>query len=107
MLTLSVTLLCVPAAALSVRVVEIRSVGYDFSRDSGEGQGLLVGLELNAPVQRILAQAAERGVLLISAGEKVLRLVPPLIISEKEIDTVMDVVSGICGSSTVAELSAK
>ena len=81
-------------------------MGYDFSRDSGEGQGLLVGLELNAPVKRILALAAERGVLLISAGDRVLRLVPPLIISEQQIDAVMDVLSEICSSSTVAELSA-
>ena len=87
-----------------VRVVDIRSMGYSFERDEGEGQGLLVGLELNAPVKEIITRAAQRGVVCIGAGEQVLRLVPPLVITKEEIDAAVDVIEDICATCTVVEL---
>lgn len=50
------------------------------------GVGLLVGCELNGPIAGIVAAATDRGLMLISAGENVLRLCPPLVISEQEMD---------------------
>jgi len=50
------------------------------------GLGLLIGVELSAPVAPVVAAAAERGLMLISAGENVLRLCPPLVIKEEEVD---------------------
>ena len=87
-----------------VRVVELRSIGYDFASDSGTAEGLLVGLELNAPVRLIITRAAQKGVVFISAGDRVLRLVPPLVITKEEIDRAMDVLSSICTEATVTEL---
>ena len=87
-----------------VRVVDIRSIGFDCARDEGQGQGLLVGLELNAPVKSIITRAAHRGVVCISAGEQVMRLVPPLVITREQIDEAMDVIEDICATSTVTEL---
>ena len=87
-----------------VRVVDIRNLGYDFATDKGEGQGLLVGLELNAPVKNIITKAAHAGVVLISAGENTLRLVPPLVITTQEIDRAVEVITEICKSHTVQQL---
>ena len=49
------------------------------------GAGLLLGLEFSTPVAGLVAAARERGLLVISAGEKVLRLCPPLIIGQEQI----------------------
>ena len=87
-----------------VRVVDIRNLGFDFKSDSGRGQGLLVGLELNAPVKNIITKAAHAGVVLISAGDNTLRLVPPLVITTQEIDRAVDVIADICKSNTVQQL---
>lgn len=87
-----------------VRVVDIRSLGYDLKTDRGDGQGLLIGVELNAPVKNLITKAAHAGVVLISAGDNTLRLVPPLIISTEEIDRAVDVIANICKSHTVQQL---
>ena len=50
------------------------------------GAGLLVGVEFDQPVAPLITAAAERGLLVISAGENVLRLCPPLIVSYQQID---------------------
>jgi len=57
------------------------------------GQGLLVGVELDRPVKPLLQFARERGLLVINAGENVLRLCPPLIISGEEIDAAVEVIA--------------
>jgi len=50
------------------------------------GSGLFIGLELDRPVKPVLAAAQERGLLLINAGERVIRLCPPLVVAETETD---------------------
>lgn len=50
------------------------------------GRGLLRGLALVDPPADVIAACREKGVLVISAGDNVLRLAPPLTISEDEID---------------------
>lgn len=50
------------------------------------GRGLLVGVELDVPVGPILASAREKGLLIINAGDNVLRIAPPLIITKDHID---------------------
>lgn len=57
------------------------------------GQGLLVGVEVDRPVTPLLAAARQRGLLVINAGENVLRLCPPLTITEEEIDTAVEVIA--------------
>ena len=58
----------------SPRVVEVRGVG------------LLVGVELDVPAAPIIAAAREKGLLIINAGENVLRIAPPLIVSGEHVD---------------------
>jgi len=49
------------------------------------GVGLLVGVEFNRAVAPIVSAARDNGLLVISAGEFVLRLCPPLIITDDQI----------------------
>src|SRR5690625_27138 len=51
---------------------------------SVKGRGLLLGLELTVPAAEVMKELRDLGVLTINAGENVIRLVPPLIISEDE-----------------------
>lgn len=50
------------------------------------GRGFLIGVEMNSGVAPLLAKARDKGLLVINAGEKVLRLAPPLIVGKTEID---------------------
>ncbi len=59
------------------------------------GVGLLVGVEFNRPVASIVSAARENGLLVISAGESVLRLCPPLIITEEQIKTAVNILSRV------------
>ena len=54
--------------------------------EGSRGRGLLRGLALTAPPGPIVDACRERGLLVISAGQNVLRLAPPLVISEAEVD---------------------
>ncbi|MCP4416489.1 MAG: acetylornithine transaminase [Chloroflexi bacterium] len=51
------------------------------------GQGLLVGVSLNQAAAPIMAAARAKGVLILTAGDNILRLAPPLIVNRDEIDT--------------------
>jgi len=51
------------------------------------GSGHLRAIELTVPVGNVIDRCREAGVLVIAAGQKNLRLAPPLIITEDEIDT--------------------
>ena len=46
----------------------------------------MIGIVLDFPAGEVLGILREKGMLALSAGETVLRLVPPLIITKKECD---------------------
>ncbi len=50
------------------------------------GAGLLLGAELGRPASEVVAQCAGRGLLVGTAGESVLRLTPPLVVTAAEVD---------------------
>ena len=52
------------------------------------GLGLMVGIELRERAQPYLKALAERGVLALTAGNNVIRLVPPLVIEEEQLEQV-------------------
>ena len=55
------------------------------------GKGLMQGLVLEGkPVGDVVNKELENGLLIISAGGNVLRLVPPLVITEEDIDEMME-----------------
>lgn len=59
------------------------------------GSGLLIGMEMTKTGASIVDMCAERGVLINCTSGNVLRFMPPLIVAEKEIDTLMDVLDDI------------
>ena len=67
------------AARHASRVVEVRGVG------------LLRAVELKSPAGPLVDRCREDGVLLITAGEKNLRLAPPLVIEQSELQHGLDV----------------
>ncbi|HEX4301848.1 MAG TPA: aspartate aminotransferase family protein [Rhizomicrobium sp.] len=48
------------------------------------GQGLMLGLKLKVPNTEFVAAARQHGLLIVGAGENVVRLLPPLILTEEE-----------------------
>ncbi len=52
------------------------------------GKGLMVGLELDIEAAEVVTRGYEQGLILVNAGPNVLRLVPPLVITEDEIHEV-------------------
>lgn len=50
------------------------------------GKGLMQGLVLTTPVRDTINKAIDNGLLVISAGSDVLRMVPPLIITKDNVD---------------------
>jgi len=48
------------------------------------GQGLMIGVELDRPAGALLGQAAEAGLLISVTADRVIRLVPALILSSEE-----------------------
>lgn len=50
------------------------------------GMGLMVGIELDVPAKTVMEKGYQNGLLLLSAGENVLRLLPPLIVSQNDVD---------------------
>jgi acetylornithine/N-succinyldiaminopimelate aminotransferase len=61
------------------------------------GRGLLLGAELDRPAAQVVDAARERGVLVGTAGERTLRLTPPLVLSKEEaaigLETIEEVLS--------------
>jgi acetylornithine/N-succinyldiaminopimelate aminotransferase len=48
------------------------------------GQGLMIGIELDRPCGVLLGRAAEAGLMISVTAERVIRLLPPLILSADE-----------------------
>jgi acetylornithine/N-succinyldiaminopimelate aminotransferase len=59
------------------------------------GIGLMIGVELKIAGGDIVKTALGRGLLLNCAQEKVLRFVPPLTVSKKEVDEMITILTGI------------
>jgi LysW-gamma-L-lysine/LysW-L-ornithine aminotransferase len=66
----------------------IDAIGSDRIREV-RGLGLMLGVELKEKAAPLVAALRERGVLTINAGATVIRLVPPLVITEAEVDEVV------------------
>ncbi len=59
------------------------------------GMGLIVGAQLSIDVNAVVAKGYEAGLLTVSAGADVLRFVPPLTITEAELETAVRTVGAI------------
>jgi len=59
------------------------------------GRGLMIGIELTLEVNRLKQAALDRGVVLNVTQDRVIRLLPPLIIDEEQAGEIVDVVCGL------------
>jgi len=71
---------------------------YDIVKDR-RGRGFMQALELTVPAGDIIKAAQREGLLIISAGSNVLRLVPPLIINEKDISTMKNILDKVMSAT--------
>ena len=55
------------------------------------GLGLMLGAELDCPAAPVVADCLNGGLLVTSAGERVLRLTPPLVIGRGDVDEALDI----------------
>ncbi|MEW6002692.1 MAG: acetylornithine transaminase [Nitrospirota bacterium] len=61
------------------------------------GLGLLLGMEITRDGDPIVRECLERGVLLNCTAGNVLRFMPPLIVQQRHIDHLIDVLEGVFG----------
>lgn len=57
---------------------------------SRRGKGLMQGLVMKVPVRDVINACLEQGLIVISAGTDVLRLLPPLVITEQDVDVMLE-----------------
>ena len=62
---------------------------YDFLT-TRRGMGLMQGLVCTLPVGQVSAKALEQGLIIITAGADVIRMVPPLVIEMKHVDEMIE-----------------
>lgn len=55
------------------------------------GKGLMQGLEFDYPVADIISKVMDKGLIIISAGANVIRLLPPLIINKYHVDEMINI----------------
>jgi acetylornithine/N-succinyldiaminopimelate aminotransferase len=66
------------------------------------GEGLMLGIKCKVPNTALQAAALERRLLTIGAGDNVVRLLPPLIITRADVDEALDKLDQACRAITPA-----
>ena len=56
------------------------------------GMGLMIGIELNSPCGDLVAKGLEKGILINVAADNVIRLLPPLTITDDEAEQICEIV---------------
>ena len=59
------------------------------------GMGLLLGAELDRPAQPFVDAALDAGLVCLTSGANVLRLAPPLVVGEAEIDRALETLTEV------------
>jgi acetylornithine aminotransferase len=59
------------------------------------GKGLMLGIELDRPCGVLVERAIDAGMLINVTADKVIRLLPPLVISDDEAVQLVDILSGV------------
>ncbi|MDE6252362.1 MAG: aspartate aminotransferase family protein [Lachnospiraceae bacterium] len=71
---------------------ELDKITEDFECVSGHrGKGLMQGLILNKPANDVVLKAIDNGLLVITAGAQILRMLPPLIITKENVDEMIKI----------------
>ncbi|MCK5236248.1 MAG: acetylornithine transaminase [Deltaproteobacteria bacterium] len=67
---------------------------FDFITEV-RGKGLMVAMEMTVPGVEIVNECMERGLLINCTAEKVLRFLPPLIITEADVDEMIGILKSV------------
>lgn len=67
---------------------------FPFVKDI-RGKGLMIGMELTIPGREIVEACLEKGLLINCTCERVLRFLPPLTVSEEEIERMVGILEGV------------
>ena len=59
------------------------------------GDGLMIGIQISGNPKEVLKKAADKGLLILTAGHDVVRMLPPLTISYEEIDEGLKILHSI------------
>lgn len=62
------------------------------------GKGLMIGIELDRPCSALMQLSLEAGLLLSVTADRVIRLVPPLIVTQKECDEIVSILTPVVRS---------
>ena len=57
------------------------------------GKGCMIGIECKEDVSSTISALIDKGLLVLNAGPNVIRLLPPLIVTEKEIDIAVELIA--------------
>jgi acetylornithine/LysW-gamma-L-lysine aminotransferase len=75
---------------------KLRNLKSEKIRDI-RGLGLMIGIELKQKAGQYVQELMDKGVIVLLAGATVIRLLPPLVISEKEIDRAVETLGEVLG----------
>ena len=56
-------------------------------------KGLMIGIELERPCTQLVGKALDQGLLINVTADRVIRLLPPLILTDQEADQITDAVA--------------
>lgn len=59
------------------------------------GMGLLIGMQLSIDIKSVINKCFEKGLLLITAGADVVRILPPLNVEKKDIDDAFEILEEV------------
>ncbi|MBM3679372.1 MAG: aminotransferase class III-fold pyridoxal phosphate-dependent enzyme, partial [Actinobacteria bacterium] len=59
------------------------------------GRGLLAGAVLDRPAGPVVDRCREEGLIVLSAGPDVLRLLPPLLVTAAEVDRALEIIARV------------
>lgn len=63
--------------------------------DDIRNKGLMIGIELERPCGELVKEALDQGLLINVTAERVIRLLPPLIMTDQEADRIVDIVADL------------
>lgn len=66
------------------------------------GRGLMIGIEFKQPIARIVLSLQQAGMLVVSAGPNVIRLLPSLFVTEYELDLAVEKIKHVCQQEVIA-----
>jgi len=67
------------------------------------GEGLMIGLKCKVPNTELVAACIEQHLLTVGAGDNVVRIIPPLIVTDEQIDEAVNAIDAACVALEAAQ----